>query len=235
MSLKQIVEKNLGGTVDIKMIHLERAVNRIDSINLLENSINSKLSIVEAVDGNENDSKEHCRRCPFAELCFQCVNASKRNTNHLRLDGEVGCMLSFVKVLKSFLETENDYCVIFEDDCKFVGNLDELDRLFIRNKDVLKEADIILLGALKHIKIHDNINNDLSKIKVFDGTHAMIMTRNACNKSIEFYNKTTEQGYLYPADGFFSTLCNKYNLNMLGIKHHNAFFVQDNSFKSTIR
>jgi GR25 family glycosyltransferase involved in LPS biosynthesis len=232
-SLKESLEMILGGGVEINIIHLKMSVDRVESINMLENKINSKLTIVEAVDGKLH--KEHCRACPFSSFCWVCKNHAISNELHLRSYGEIGCLLSHLKIWKSFVETPNNYnyCVIFEDDCNFLGDLNDINNILSRNENVLRTADIILLGALTYVKNEHVINNDLSKIKVFDGTHAMIITKETCQKCIEFYKETTEQGYLYPADAFYASARKKYDLNIVGL-NQNIFFAQDRTIKSTI-
>ena len=89
------------------LINLDRATERLE---MMENEfIRIQLPFVRisAVDAKNLDKES-----------FQVKNRYDRDL----LPGEIGCFLSHVKTLKTFLDSDKEFAVIIEDDAKFVDD-----------------------------------------------------------------------------------------------------------------
>jgi GR25 family glycosyltransferase involved in LPS biosynthesis len=97
--------------------------------------------------------------------------------------GAVGCYLSHVLIWNMMIEDDLPYCVIFEDDVKFVDNFKE--EFQKRLKFIPEDADGIFLG------VNDNFspkkyNEYFDKIEgVFFGLHAYILTNAGARKLLK--------------------------------------------------
>ena len=114
--------------------------------------------------------------------------------------GSIGCAMSHLKTWKTFLETKDDYCIIFEDDVVVKNNF--VNRLKDIKKYIPKDYDILYLGSFGGIKkntffsiIFDilqmtnnnytRINKYISKPKVCLGNHAYMLSKKGAKKLIK--------------------------------------------------
>src|SRR5690606_3854414 len=87
------------------LINLDRATERLEMMENEFNRIQLPFIRISAVDAKNLDKES-----------FQVKNRYDRDL----LPGEIGCFLSHVKTLKTFLDSDKDFAVIIEDDAKFV-------------------------------------------------------------------------------------------------------------------
>ncbi|MGH7884798.1 MAG: glycosyltransferase family 25 protein [Thermodesulfobacteriota bacterium] len=93
--------------ISIKIINLERSKARREFIEKQLKRLNLNFEIVKAVDGNdlnENDLKNYSRK-----------EALKVNGREL-LSGEIGCVLSHIKVWQQLIEEDLQHVLVLEDD-----------------------------------------------------------------------------------------------------------------------
>jgi glycosyl transferase family 25 len=216
--------KTLFNDLRVFMIHMDKSVERIPIMNKLAKQLNTKIKLVSAVDGNLH--ADHPRQCA-THFQIKCCK--------VRSNGEIGCVLSHLKIWKQMVDENIEYALIFEDDCAATTNIQYLEQIMSGEQSLVKNADIILLGALAYYG-HANIeNSNFYRIRIFDGSHALIITKATAVKCIEFYEAEKQKGYLYPVDGLYGNVNIKYNLNTIGIKHPRFIFCQDSSVESTIQ
>ncbi len=112
LSFNTIIE-NITHTSNVGyyMIHLEHAVERVDTIKKLENDLNTSIPIFIAANGYQLTKDGHPTRC------------QQRGDPFTRSSGEVGCTVSHINICKEALEKGYEYIVIFEDDCEFRSSL----------------------------------------------------------------------------------------------------------------
>lgn len=130
---------------------------------------------------------------------FDAINGSDIDLNNLSLYdsrinlnfkynyiGEIGCYLSHMLLIKSFINSKNKYSVVFEDDLKILD--DDLDDKIKKIIEKLNgNFDIIYLGNLNNNHGEQIINDiyTINKSEYLWGTHAYIVN----NKSVEkIYN-----------------------------------------------
>tara|TARA_B110000208_G_C11743197_1_gene420686 strand:- start:672 stop:1490 length:819 start_codon:yes stop_codon:yes gene_type:complete len=134
--------------------------------------------------------------------------------------GHLGCMISHINVFKKFLLSDKDYCIILEDDCRFI--VDDFKKSVMEYiKNVPKDWDVILAGY--HIdedwhNDHKNNNKDLKydngilNIKQFVGLHCYIINKDSAKILIE--NLKSPRWII---DWEMSTLCNENKLKVYGM------------------
>lgn len=205
------------------IIHLERSVERIPSISNLIKQLNMNISIINAVDGKNHSI--HPRLCPSYTTIGCCINRS---------NGEIGCVLSHLKIWKHMIEQNIKYAIIFEDDCVATNNIKILEQVVYDEIHLIKDCDIILLGALGYHGYENIVNSNFVKVNRFDGTHALIITNATAKKCIEFYELETQKGYLHPVDSLYGSVNIQYNLKTIGFKNPFSMFYQNNLLTSTI-
>jgi glycosyl transferase family 25 len=163
--------------IDYNVIHLKNINNN--------NNINRHINIIE----NESKLKKKIN-------LFDAIHGSNIDLNNLSLYdsrinltfkydyiGELGCYLSHMLLIKSFINSKNKYSVIFEDDLKILDdNLDNEIKKIIDKID--NNFDIIFLGNINNIhgdKIIDNIYSINNSDHLW-GTHAYIVNNNNAQK-----------------------------------------------------
>jgi GR25 family glycosyltransferase involved in LPS biosynthesis len=214
-SLESIFENIINKKVKSFIIHLKNANDRIKLVHKLSLNTNSNIEIIDAVDGNSNINIANIyNKCPYTK-------------NNYRSNGEIACLLSHINIWKKIINENIDYAIIYEDDCCFINSLKEIEIILNKNKDIILNSDCFLLGALTYRNSAKIINNDICKVSMFDGTHAILLTNYLACKLIEFYEKEQIKGYLHPADGHFFSAIKEYNLNMYGFRKNNKYFIQN--------
>jgi GR25 family glycosyltransferase involved in LPS biosynthesis len=140
---------------------------RINNVNLLQEKLNNKISIFDAIDGNKVNTKDFEVKINYP----------------FKFKGQIGCYLSHYYLYKQLLNSTSDYTVIFEDDAEIlVDNLNE-----ILEKIVNTEFDMIFLGYnvyknnTEPFTLHQNGLFTLNTVKKIWGTHGYIIN----NKSIQ--------------------------------------------------
>jgi GR25 family glycosyltransferase involved in LPS biosynthesis len=98
--------------------------------------------------------------------------------------GHFGVFLSHMKIFETFLKSDNDYCLIFEDDVEFLTKSFKLD-VMDHMRHVPEDWDIVLFGY--HINDNDtrvkkgNVNSrlihNILNITYFTGLHGYMITK----------------------------------------------------------
>ncbi len=199
--------------IELYMIHLERASERLPYISNLENSLKTKLNIFPAADGRQLVNEGH------PTTCQQSGPPVKRWA------GDIGCTVSHIRICKEALAKGYEYIVIFEDDCEFVSNLDAFNTYIDQFINLNSQWDLFLLGwnpvASSRIP-----GSNISKVNRFDCTHAVILNQtfmtNLVNTYEEYYNNDTTLSI----DTMYSNVIEKYNMNAYGFTNNGGFFNQ---------
>ncbi len=222
-SVESILEDIFNKKVKSFIIHLEQSYDRKILIDNLIKNTNTNIEIISAIDGNLHTHVPH--KCPYETNCYLCV---KFNNNHYRSNGEIGCLLSHLKIWKRIVDENIDYALIYEDDCCFINSLENLKIDLDNIKDDLLKCDGFLLGALGYRNSSIYINSSICKVNQFDGTHALLISKYMASKLIEFHEQEQLKGFLHPADGHFYSTIKEYNLNVYGFINYYKYFYQNN-------
>ena len=148
-------------------------------------------------------------------------------------DGMIGCLLSHIDILTKINENENENknkYVIYEDDCEFVGNLDELE-IFL---NTISEYDLICLGANEYVDFVKTPNKNIVGIQRFWGTHSLLITSKAAKAILNTYSKYNEKKIFLPADWLYSYAIKENNLLAYGPRNPKQFFKQVSGLMSSI-
>ena len=161
------------------LINLDRATDRLELMQKEFEKCEITYERISAVDAKTLDSST-----------YKIKNKYDRDL----VPGEIGCYLSHVKTLETFLASENDFALIIEDDAILVDDFKSAVEHALSNYEELSNKhkwDVLKLfnGKRKHIKIAD-VNNKYiigacgTSIPIT--TIAAIWTRKAAEK---FLNK----------------------------------------------
>jgi glycosyl transferase family 25 len=159
--------------IDYYVIHMKNLNNnKYDNIIKNEKLLNKKINIYDAIIGKNVDLTDFSSIDPNIKFNFKY--------NYI---GEVGCYLSHMLLIKSLINSNSKYTVIFEDDFKILDTyLDNQVNKIISNLD--DDFDMIYLGNLNNNhsqKIIDNIYT-VSKLNYLWGTHAYIINNKNAKK-----------------------------------------------------
>ena len=161
--------------INYYVIHMEKNTNRIDNIKKNENKLNNHIQIFNAIVGNNVDLTN-----------LSIYEKKLINNFDYRYKGEIGCYLSHLMLLKSLLNNNTGYTVIFEDDFKIIDN-----NLYLKINNILSsidiDFDILYLGNLNdnHSNLYKNNIYYIDSQKPLWGTHAYLIN----NKNIKkIYN-----------------------------------------------
>jgi GR25 family glycosyltransferase involved in LPS biosynthesis len=172
-------------------IWLPSLTERLPIIKTLETNLQTNIVIFHAFDGK--DYVELYK--DFKHILYgQKINA-----------GMIGCVLSHLEVLKN---TKSDTITIFEDDCVFHGNLEEL-HSFIQNAPPF---DILCLGVSELVESTKTDDPNYLRAYRFWGTHALIIKEEAAKKIIETFKKYKSEKRFLPADWLYSYAIKEHNL-----------------------
>ena len=162
-------------------IVLKRVEERVNAMKQLEIDLGVTINIFDAIEGKDY---------------IHFIN----DFTHIRRDqeftaGMFGCLLSHVEVLKS----EFDSICIFEDDCEFIGNKNELYDFIVSSPP----CDILCLGTNEHVDFTP-MNSSYVKVTRFWGAHAFIITKKAAIAVLKTYQHYMKQKLFLPADWLYS-------------------------------
>ena len=149
---------------------MKKAVNRYNKIKNQLLFFNQFYKIFLALDPSDKDFLSSLKENNIL------LNNSRKKY------GEAGCSLSHISIIKNFLNSDEKYCIIMEDDCKIIQRIPQkvldYDKIFNMKVDILylsnrvkcnKKGEIISgvgtesyvidrKGAKKILKICDNID-----------------------------------------------------------------------------
>jgi len=155
------------------------------------NNINEKINFVKAVDTRihlwkyykDSISKEAIKK-------LRKSIKSKERENHADLtEGSIGCYLSHLKCWKKFLKeskSQDDYCLILEDDSSVPKNLFEITNKII--KEINAEWGAILLGWMATSE-YLPFNEDLLIPGSHQLSHAYLLSNFGVKKLLEIHDK----------------------------------------------
>ena len=144
------------------LINLDSSVERLQQADAELRKHNIEYERISAVDGRQLDVKTYSN--------YDSVQANKLMGRDL-LGGEIGCYLSHLKCLESFLASDSDYVVVLEDDLEIISNL----QLLVQESLVWMKAQhvewyLLNIGRQKRKfsrKIHQVGQHDLLKAYYF--------------------------------------------------------------------
>jgi glycosyl transferase family 25 len=121
--------------------------------------------------------------------------------------GSIGCALSHLKTWKTFLKSNKDYCIVFEDDVVLKKKFAKRFERALKNTP--SDYDILYLGSFGGTpKINfftiifdilqmsyptfEKINKYISKPKVALGAHAYVLSKKGAKKLVTFLDKNID-------------------------------------------
>ena len=183
---KNIDYNELFSNMNFYYINLDRSMERRLNLETICQKQNIIPQRIEAIDGKKidiNDKKYH-KAIHKIKWWFESKNMD--NIGHF------GCYLSHMKTYETFLNSDKEYCLIFEDDIQFLTN--DLKKEIHKNMDNLPDDwDILLLGyeidarkkKVKNANKNTKLKNGLLNIKYFVGLHAYIIKRKTAQILLE--------------------------------------------------
>jgi hypothetical protein len=189
------------GSVQVTMIHLQRAKEREPLVQALTAAIGCELTVMDAVDGREAVAAGHPTACAM-EL------------GKVRTAGEVGCLISHVAAARQALAAGAQALVIFEDDCcaKPEFSVAALAGYFCDIRDFSAKfqypacpQDLILLstgGCYQQLPLGRRFKGT----NRFNCSHALLLSRTMMEKLIGAYEFLKERGLMAPVDGLYGLL-----------------------------
>lgn len=161
--------------IDYYVIHMEKNTNRINNIKDNEIKLNNHIQIFNAVVGNDVNLDN-----------LSIYEKNLINNFDYIYKGEIGCYLSHLMLIKSLLNINTGYTVIFEDDFKIIdNNLDQKINNILSSIDI--DFDILYLGNLNnnHSSLYKNNIYYINPEQPLWGTHGYLIN----NKNIKkIYN-----------------------------------------------
>ena len=179
---------------------------RLCIVEKLEEDLQQKITIFHAIDGKNYSIFDN-----FIHLRGEKITY-----------GMIGCLLSHLIILRT---TSSDI-TIFEDDCEFIGDKDEL------NDFINTDFDILCLGTNENVDFEEM--DKKVKVTRFWGTHAIMIKRSAISAILQTIEKYYNQKIFLPADWLYSIAIKEHNLKCYAPKNVKQFFQQKIGLTSTI-
>ncbi len=174
--LYNIIEKFINNkNIDYYVIHMKNSNNKYNNIIKNQKKLKKSINIYNAVIGKDIDLNNLSTIDPRINFNF--------TYNYI---GEVGCYLSHMLLIKSLINSNNKYTVIFEDDLDILDdNLNDKINEIINKLD--SDFDIIYLGNLNNNYYERIIDNKytINKLDFLWGTHAYIINNKNAKKIYE--------------------------------------------------
>jgi GR25 family glycosyltransferase involved in LPS biosynthesis len=173
------------------VIHREQDTDRDFFIETFEKKMGIELQRVEGFDGKSLVETGHPQKHP----------RDSSNTSY----GNIGCTATHVSILDSFLNDSNlEYIAIFEDDVELITDVSEVYD-YIEYSWSLPDWDLLFFGVNEIVEGTPLEEvPQLSKVKRFWGTHAVIVNRNGAKAILDEYALSLQDGYALPADWLYS-------------------------------
>jgi glycosyl transferase family 25 len=179
-----------------RVISLDTASKRRYDINREFQYQGIDFSFHDAIKGSELDlRKYHSLESPY----------------HRKLSaGEVGCYLSHISLLKSFLASSGDYLVVYEDDVRLTSDYgNKVESILSKLKEDC--FDLLLLGYRNdYLSFWGGYRSDEVKLKRFCdygwGAHAYVVTKKSAEKILAHFSSPT-----LPYDCVTGGYVNNYN------------------------
>ena len=97
-------------------------------------------------------------------------------------NGSRGCFTSHQKAYRLFLDTNDPYCLIFEDDIELINEYD----VWPQVQEIMQTTDWDIISLGSHFIENTKVLPNIHKISLFAETHAMLVSRKGAQKIIEW-------------------------------------------------
>ena len=209
------------------MIHLARAREREHLVESLICAVGS-LEVVEAADGVSLVAEGHPTVCGM-------------DPGVIRTAGEVGCMVSHVRVARKALADGISHLVVFEDDCvtssEFsLNNVREYlkkIRWFAEEFGMERMDELVLLSTCGCYRWR-SLAPGIKATDHFNGSHAYIMGRPMMEKLVGTYEYLLAKGLTAPVDGILPLLLQTERRHAFCPEEDTALFAQNRAIPSYI-
>jgi GR25 family glycosyltransferase involved in LPS biosynthesis len=131
------------------------------------------------------------------EGCIFNLNVDNLNK---RTNGRIGCTMSHIKTLQTFINSEYEYCIIFEDDFIFTIDSEKYKNILNNIFELNFNWDMILFSS--NVINSTPYNNFLNKALNCQTTSSYLVTKNYAKKllnnyieGLDFLKKTQEDQY----------------------------------------
>lgn len=175
--------------LDYYIIHLERSINRAKNIEKLNELLNNKLTVFNAIDGYDMQEITD-DNIIFKNTIIEAPYTFDTSIKNKLVRGEIGNYLSHLTLLYKLKELNiNDgYTIVFEDDIKFKDNLDNKIRGILGK--ITDDFDILFLGNTRKncgVQYKDEIHY-IDKNNVLWGTYGYLINNKNINKLYDSFN-----------------------------------------------
>ncbi len=146
-----------------EVIHMSGKEDRLQNIKTQEEKAKIKINLFEAVNGSQLDipqlQKDGLVKKKWSTYRYN--SAQTPEGKQKVINGEIGCYMSHMNLLKKISESEYDgWTIVFEDDFLLESNFkEELDKILENIKDN-QEIDIIYLGSLNQDDCKNGVYKD---------------------------------------------------------------------------
>ena len=180
------VDYTIFNNMGIYYINLDHSTERKKNIEDMCREHEIISNRIEGVNGKILDLNNPLYERALRNIKWWFLIDNRKNIGHF------GCYLSHMKTYETFLKTNREYCLIFEDDAEFITPY--LKTEIVHNMNNLpKDWDILLLGyeidegydEVKEGNKDTKLKNGLLNINYFTGLHAYIINRKCAKKLIE--------------------------------------------------
>tara|TARA_B100000963_G_scaffold292892_1_gene263180 strand:- start:158 stop:1120 length:963 start_codon:yes stop_codon:yes gene_type:complete len=183
------VDYTVFDTMGIYYINLDRSLDRRKNIEKMCMEHEIKATRFPAIDGKKLDLDDPKYEKALQKIKWWFLIENRKNVGHF------GCYLSHMKIYETFLQTDKEYCLIFEDDAEFITPY--LKRDIVHNMNNLpREWDILLLGyevnggpngyrEVREGNKDTKLKNGLLNLNYFTGLQGYIINRKCAKKLIE--------------------------------------------------
>ncbi len=169
-----------------EVVHIFGKEDRLKNIKNQENKAQIKIDLFEAVNGSKVDipklQEEGFIKKPWNTNRYN--SAQTKECKEKVINGEIGCYMSHMNLLKKIANSEYDgWTIIFEDDLILNETFkDELNKI-LKNVEHNNEIDIVYLGSLNQESCDKGIyKENLCYIDNPWGTHAYMVNKRSSQK-----------------------------------------------------
>lgn len=175
-------------SIPIYLVSLKQDALRREKIKKQFSKTYEEFQIIDAIDGREISAKEY----------FKSIQGYFNKYKRIMSPAELGCTLSHIKALESFLYSDNKYALILEDD---VIGTDESIYKICSLVDSLTDNSLLLCGGQlnfpeKRYRYSKKITNEEICVvhnfsyKFMYGTCCYLVTRKSAKKILEHHSNT---------------------------------------------
>lgn len=116
------------------------------------------------------------------EGCMFNLNVENLNK---KTNGRIGCTMSHIKALEKFINSDYEYCIVFEDDFIFTINKNEYEKILTDIFELNLNWDIILFSS--NVMHSIPYNHFLNKALNCQTTSSYLLTKNYAKKLLNNY------------------------------------------------